>query len=185
MTEARPRKGTERVGSVTLRRALPADLALLRRWDEQPHVGADPDDAWAWEQELHEDPDWRAQLIVEVDGRPVGFVQVIDPAREPTRYWGDVPAGLRALDVWIGEAEDLGQGYGTRALELVLERCFADPYVTAALVDPLATNVRAHRFYERLGFRFVEARRLGRAECSVYRIERDAFRARRAEKGAP
>jgi aminoglycoside 6'-N-acetyltransferase len=46
-------------GAVTLRPATPADLALLRRWDEEPHVVAsDPHDDWGWEEELGRDPDW-------------------------------------------------------------------------------------------------------------------------------
>lgn len=156
-----------------LRPATPADLALLQHWDEQPHViASDPNDDWGWETELGRSPDWRDQLIADVDGRPVGFVQIIDPAREESRYWGDVPAGLRALDIWIGEASDLGKGYGTTMMHLALGRCFADPEVSAVLVDPLADNTRAHRFYERLGFRFVERRRFGADECFVYRLDR-------------
>jgi aminoglycoside 6'-N-acetyltransferase len=156
-----------------LRPASPEDLALLRRWDEQPHVVAsDPNDDWGWEAELGRKPDWREQLIAEVGGRPVGFVQIIDPAREESRYWGEVPANLRAVDLWIGEAADLGKGYGTEMMRLALERCFADPRVTAVLIDPLAANTRAHRFYERLGFRFVERRRFGNDDCLVYRLDR-------------
>lgn len=163
---------------VTLRPATLADLPLLRHWDEQPHVvNADPNDDWAWEVELARTPDWRAQWIAEVDGRAVGFVQMIDPAREESRYWGDVPDGLRALDLWIGEAADLGRGYGTEMMRLALNHAFADPSVTAVLVDPLAANTRAHRFYERLGFRFVERRRFGPDDCRVYRLERAAWAA--------
>ena len=162
--------------ALTLRPATPDDLALLRRWDAQPHViAADPNDDWAWEVELGRDPDWREQLIAERDGEPLGFVQIIDPAREESRYWGDVPGGLRALDLWIGEARDLGRGYGTEMMRLALARCFASPDVTAALVDPLAGNTRAHRFYERLGFRFVERRRFGEDDCFVYRLDRAAY----------
>lgn len=160
---------------VTLRPATPGDLARLRRWDEQPHVVAsDPNDDWDWETELRRTPDWREQLVAEADGRPVGVVQIIDPAREETRYWGDVPAGLRALDLWIGEADDLGRGIGTAMMRLALERCFADPDVEAVLLDPLASNTRAHRFYERLGFRAVERRRFGADDCVVYRLDRPA-----------
>lgn len=156
-----------------LRPATIADLALLRHWDEQPHVVAsDPNDDWGWDVELRRSPDWREQLIAELDGRPIGFVQIIDPAREETRYWGEAPAGLRAIDIWIGEADDLGQGYGTEMMELALARCFFDPSVTAVLIDPLASNTRAHRFYERLGFRFVERRRFGDDDCFVYRLDR-------------
>jgi aminoglycoside 6'-N-acetyltransferase len=161
---------------MNLRTATPADLELLRRWDEQPHVVAsDPNDDWGWEVELGRSPDWREQLVAELDGRAIGFVQIIDPAREDSHYWGDTPASLRAIDLWIGEASDLGKGYGTRMMALALERCFADPSVAAVLVDPLAENTRAHRFYERLGFRFVERRRFGADDCSVYRLDRGVW----------
>lgn len=163
--------------AVTLRPATPDDLDLLRRWDEQPHVVAsDPNDDWDWATELHRSPAWREQLVAEADGRPVGFVQIIDPAREETHYWGDPaslgPDSLRAIDVWIGDAADLGRGLGTEMMRLALERCFASPDVTAVLLDPLASNTRAHRFYERLGFRAVERRRFGADDCVVYRLDR-------------
>jgi aminoglycoside 6'-N-acetyltransferase len=161
---------------IALRPAAIADLPLLRHWDAQPHVVAsDPNDDWQWETELARYPNWREQLIAEVDGRPVGFLQIIDPSREESRYWGDIPPGLRAVDIWIGGEDDLGRGYGTRMMELALERCFGDPEVKAVIIDPLAENVRAHRFYERLGFRFVEARRFGEDDCLVYRLERAAW----------
>jgi aminoglycoside 6'-N-acetyltransferase len=163
--------------TIRLRPATLADVGLLRRWDEQPHViASDPNDDWQWESELARRPDWREQLIAEVDGRPVGFVQIIDPQREETRYWGDVPPNLRAIDIWIGDKTDLGQGYGSRIMNLVLERCFSDPTVSAVLIDPLASNVGAHRFYERLGFRFIERRRFGADDCFVYRLDRTDYR---------
>jgi aminoglycoside 6'-N-acetyltransferase len=156
-----------------LRPATPDDAALLCRWDEQPHVlASDPNDDWDWENELARAPDWREQLMAELDGRPVGFVQIIDPAREESRYWGEAEPDLRAIDIWIGAADDLGRGYGTTMMRLALARCFADPAVRAVLVDPLASNVRSHRFYERLGFRFVERRRFGEDDCFVYRLDR-------------
>ena len=79
---------------------------------------------------------------------------------------------LRAIDIWIGAESDLGQGHGTQMMRLALARCFAAPEVTAVLLDPLFSNERARRFYERLGFRFIERRRFGADECAVYRLER-------------
>jgi aminoglycoside 6'-N-acetyltransferase len=164
---------TAKVPEVGLRAASPEDLPLLRHWDEQPHVVAsDPNDDWNWEVELRRTPEWREQLIGEVAGRAVAFVQIIDPAREETRYWGDAPLGLRAIDIWIGGAPDLGKGYGTRIMQLAIDRCFAEPGVSAILIDPLASNVRARRFYERLGFRAVGPRRFGQDDCLVYRLDR-------------
>ena len=57
-------------------------------------------------------------------------------------------------------------------MKLALARCFANSDVSAVLIDSLANNTRAHRFYERLGFQFVENRRFGEDECIVYRLDR-------------
>jgi aminoglycoside 6'-N-acetyltransferase len=158
---------------IALRSATHADIGLLRHWDQQPHVvAATAHDDWAWEVELYKVHDWREQLIAELDGRPIGYLEIIDPAREDTHYWGNVSANLRAIDIWIGEETDLGKGYGTRMMQLALARCFADQAVSAVLVDPLADNTRAHRFYERLGFRLVERRCFGQDDCFVYRLDR-------------
>ena len=74
-----------------LRPATIDDLELLRRWDEEPHVvESDPNDDWGWEVELTRNPDWREQLIAEVDGRSIGFIQIIDPALEDSHYWGEI-----------------------------------------------------------------------------------------------
>jgi aminoglycoside 6'-N-acetyltransferase len=158
---------------MNLRPATLADLNLLQHWDEQAHVVAsDPNDDWHWEIELDRTPDWREQLIAEIEGRPIGFMQIIDPAQEESHYWGEVAANLRAIDIWIGEETDLGKGYGTKMMQLALARCFADPAVTAVLIDPLASNTRAHRFYERLGFKFVDRRQFGDDDCFVYHLNR-------------
>jgi aminoglycoside 6'-N-acetyltransferase len=167
--------------NIQLRKANIADLPVLLHWDEQPHViESDLDDNWDWENELLYEPAWREQLMAELDGRPLGFVQIIDPALEETHYWGEVPQGLRAIDIWIGEAADLGKGYGTIMMQQAIERCFADPSVNAILIDPLATNVRAQRFYERMGFRFVEQKRLGddESDCFVFELSREDWERR-------
>ena len=169
---------------VTLRLAVPDDAPMLRRWDEEPHVSmSDPNDDWEWETELGRTPDWREFLVAEVAGRPIGFLQLIDAGREETHYWGAVPVGVRAIDIWIGPADALGKGYGTQMMELAMERCFRDPAATEIVIDPLASNVRAHRFYERLGFTPVGPRRFGADECLVYRLTRESWRGRRVPGG--
>ncbi|MEM1009054.1 MAG: GNAT family N-acetyltransferase [Myxococcota bacterium] len=161
---------------VDLRTADLQDLECVRRWDEQPHVlASDPDDDWAWETELPRTVAWREQLVAEVQGIPIGFVQIIDPALEESHYWGDVEDGLRAIDIWIGEYWALGQGLGTQIMNLSLQRCFASPEVRAVLVDPLISNTRAHRFYERFGFTKIERRWFEQSDCFVYRLEREAW----------
>jgi len=156
-----------------LRPATLNDLEILKHWDEQPHViASDPNDDWQWETELQKNPEWRERWIAEVNGKPIGFMEVIDPALEEEHYWGDIENNLRAIDIWIGEKEYLGKGYGTQMMQLVLDDIFSDSKIKAALVDPLASNTRAHRFYEKLGFKKIEERRFGLDDCFVYRLER-------------
>lgn len=160
--------------SVKLRWATPEDIPVLQRWDSQPHVvaatGSDAPPDWAEDIGLTS-PAFQT-LIGERDGRPVGFVQIIDPAEEPTHYWGDCAPDQRAIDIWIGEADCLGQGLGTQMMTQAIERCFAAPGVTAILIDPLATNTDARRFYRRLGFEEVGPRRFGDDDCMVMRLMR-------------
>ena len=118
-----------------LRDAMLDDVADLTRWDQDPVVraasGEDPSTDWA--EEISGADEWTEILIAEVDGRPIGTVQLIDPALEHTHYWGEVEANLRALDIWIGEAADRSRGHGTEMMVHALDRCFAEPAVTAVL----------------------------------------------------
>jgi aminoglycoside 6'-N-acetyltransferase len=160
-----------------LRPAVLSNLPLLQSWDAKQHViaaGGD-DDTFDWEYELPRQVGWRAMLIGEADGRPVGIIQIIDPALEETHYWGEIEPNLRAIDIWIGDEADLGRGYGSEMMYLALDFCFADPAVNAVLIDPLASNTRAHRFYERLGFVCVDRRMFELDDCLVYRLDRAAW----------
>lgn len=161
---------------LVLRDANPGDLALLQRWDEAPHVwGSDPHDDWGWAVELGRKPAWREQLIAELAGRPIGFVQIIDPEQEDSHYWGDCGPGLRAVDIWIGEADCLGQGWGTQMMQQALQRCFAAAEVEAVIIDPLLANTRAQLFYQRLGFEAQGVQQFGEDECLVMALARSEW----------
>ena len=172
---------------VRLRTATAADVSVLCHWDSKPHVAeaTGGDEPYDWKSELPRAVEWRAFLIAEVAGDPIGFIQIIDPAVEETHYWGAIEQNLRAIDIWIGEEENLGRGYGTQMMELALGRCFAAPAVEAVVIDPLASNVRARRFYERLGFIAVERRTFGSDDCIVYRLSREGWLAARSPSRQP
>ncbi|UTW63437.1 acetyltransferase [bacterium SCSIO 12741] len=156
---------------LSFRMATSADIDLLRHWDNQPHViASDPNDDWDWAKELKQVYIWREQWIAEWDGQPLGFLQIIDPKREETHYWGDVEDNLKALDIWIGEANNLGKGYGTWMMLWAIQRCFEEEGAKAILLDPLESNKKAHKFYERLGFVHIENRVFDQDYCRVYRL---------------
>lgn len=168
---------------ITLRPATPADIPLLEAWDEEPVVAAsDPNDDWDWERTLG--VEGLENLIAELDGRPIGFLQITDLARDASRYWGPPQPGFMAIDVWIGAESDRGQGHGRTMMEQAIARCFSDPGVHTILIDPLQTNIAAIRFYGRMGFRFVENRRFGDDDCAVYQLPRRDWETGRAETSA-
>jgi aminoglycoside 6'-N-acetyltransferase len=99
-------------------------------------------------------------------------MQICDPQRETSHYWGEIAPDLRAIDIWIGAPADRGKGHGAEMMRLALERCFADPRVTGIVIDPLASNSRAHRFYQRMGFKPVGRRSFGNDDCLVHELTR-------------
>lgn len=162
---------------IQFRSAKLADVPLLEHWQAQPHVIEAGIEDWPWHEELQEHPPWREQLIAELDGRAIGFVQIIDPYLETTHYWGTIDPRMRAVDIWIGEAEDLGNGYGTTMMKLALKKCFSAPDVSAVIIDPLESNKRAQRFYQRLGFEFCENRYFDDDFCSIFKLTRSVWTA--------
>lgn len=161
-----------------LRRATSDDIARLEHWDEQPHVQAcygEDDGDWPWAEEIDRQDAYQEIFLGEVDGRPVGVVVIIDPANEPSHYWGDIEPGLRAIDIWLGEASDLNRGFGTRLMTLAIEHCFAVSSVHGIVIDPLLSNVDALRFYKRLGFVEEGVRVFESEPCQVCRLSRAAW----------
>lgn len=175
---------------IELRPALQADVPLLAEWARRPHVARSTSDD-PNVTEAYEGADWSAEvsrrdelgaevwevLVAELDGHPIGMVQIADPHREPDHYWGEIEPHLRALDIWIGEPDLLGQGHGTAIMRAAIDRCFADPTVTAIVIDPLVSNTAAIRFYRRLGFVDIGQRLFGDGDgdgdlCLVMRLDR-------------
>ena len=174
---------------VRLRPATAADAATLAVWDLEPHVIAcSSDDPLAevafdgvdWTDELTNSAYELAYVIAEVEGRPVGVMAVCDPHTEPSHYWGEIEPGLRAIDIWIGPPEWLGRGVGTSMMTQMIDRCFAEPGVEAIVIDPLASNTAAIRFYQRLGFVAEGRRMFAEDDCLVHRLDRADWAARKA-----
>ncbi len=172
---------------VRLRPTTADDAEILAAWDREPHViecsTDDPEAVVAfggidWREELADQSDVSLYLIAEADGRPIGVLQIIDPHLEPTHYWGEIEPNLRAIDIWIGPKDALGRGFGTQMMTLALDACFAAPEVTAVVIDPLASNTEAHRFYQRLGFEVVGRRTFDADDCLVHRLSRERWEGR-------
>ena len=117
---------------------------------------------------------WRELLIIELAGRPIGVLQLIDASEEESHYWGDIEPGTWALDIWIGSPNDRGRGLGAEAMKLALGRVFDQHGAEMVVIDPAVDNGRAIAFYEKLGFERVGVRELGDDECLVMHFPRSS-----------
>ena len=131
----------------------PADLPLVRGWLGEPHVTrwwGNPEEQF---QIICDDLDHPAmdQFIAARENRPVAYLQCYDSCWENGQI-DPQPAGTRAIDQFIGEADMLDRGHGS-----ALIRAFTDRLLAAGtprvVTDPDPANGRAIRSYEKAGFR--------------------------------
>jgi aminoglycoside 6'-N-acetyltransferase len=129
-----------------------ADLPLVRRWLETPHVSEwwhDPAEQFELVSSDLDHPDM-AQYIVASDGRPFAYLQCYNLSNWNTGF-GQQPFGTRGLDQFIGEADMLDRGHGSAFIRSFTERLLANG-TPRVVIDPDPTNARAIRAYEKAGF---------------------------------
>jgi aminoglycoside 6'-N-acetyltransferase len=168
---------------ISLRKTELIDIPLLQEWDSQEHVqfasGNDAQDRLdpdLWQEEIRLcDGVIYQYYIAELNSVPIASILIINPGLEPTHYWGAMEDGYRAIDIWIGDVNNLGKGYGTVVMGQVLDLCFEKEDVKGVYIDPLSVNLRAIKFYQKLGFEFVENRNFDEDNCDVYYISREKY----------
>ena len=128
-----------------------ADVPLMRRWFETPHVAQwwhDPEQFEFVSGDLGH-PDM-AQFIVTAHARPFGYLQCYRMS-DWNASFGPHPAGTRGLDQFIGEADMVGRGHGSAFIRAFADRLLADG-TPRTVVDPAPDNARAIRACEKAGF---------------------------------
>ncbi|MGX5800724.1 GNAT family N-acetyltransferase [Bradyrhizobium sp. Arg314] len=136
------------------RPVTPKDLPMIAGWLREPHVAAWWDDP---EKEIagigeHIDSVSVEPLIVELDGRPIAYLQSYDPHMEDDHPYADQPFGTLGVDLSIGPPELVGIGHGSAILRQFAEELFEEG-APRVIIDPHPGNGRAIRAYEKAGFR--------------------------------
>lgn len=157
---------------VTFRRLETADLPVLARWLQAPHVHR-----W-WHHEttpeaLERDfgPVLRGEepaedLVAAIDGRDVGLVQRCRWEDYPEYCaeiapFVDLPTGAVSIDYLIGDLSDTGRGLGSTLIAALVSETWASHPDCSAVVVPVAAGNRASwRALERAGFHHVGTARL-------------------------
>jgi len=106
-----------------------ADLPLMKRWLEMPHMRewwGDPETELGYIRDMIEDRDTTRPFIFSVDGEPVGYIQYWFIGHHQNAEWfadhpwlAELPAETIGVDLSIGEPANLSRGFGSAALRTV------------------------------------------------------------------
>jgi aminoglycoside 6'-N-acetyltransferase len=129
-----------------------ADLPLIRRWLETPHVAEwwhDPVEQFELVSGDLGHPDM-AQFIVATQTRPFAYLQCYNISAWNAGF-GAQPEATRGLDQFIGEPDMIERGHGSALVRAFAEELLANG-TPRVVIDPDPTNARAIRAYEKAGF---------------------------------
>jgi aminoglycoside 6'-N-acetyltransferase len=132
-----------------------ADLPMLKAWLAEPHVQEwwddGPEASLAEIREAMESVETEP-LIVEIDGRPIAYIQSYDPHLEDGHPYQDQRFGTLGMDISIGLPDLVGKGHGSAIVRQFSDMLFEEG-CPRVIIDPHPDNLRAIRAYEKAGFR--------------------------------
>ena len=134
-------------------------MPLLAGWLTEPHVARWWDDPVKGLKSIegHIDSISVEPFIVELNGKPIGYIQSYDPHLEDGHPYQDQPTGTLGIDQFIGPAELIGKGHGPRLIEAFVELLFEEGAIRV-IIDPDPANAAAIRAYEKAGFERFDTR---------------------------
>ena len=144
-----------RTDLVTQRRLGPSDLGLLAGWLREPHVArwyAEPDEHSAWA--ANPAPDG-SQAAITLETLKVGYLRWQRVDRDTLDALGlpEIPSNSVDADILISDEGGTGKGLGPSALKALAAKIPRDPTVPMIGLTTELENTRAHRAFEKAGFR--------------------------------
>jgi AacA4 family aminoglycoside N(6')-acetyltransferase len=151
--------------AISLRPMEEDDLSLLHLWLQRSHViewwgGEDARLDFDQVREKYlprlKNPEPVTSYIAMLDGTPIGYAQSYIALGCGEGWWEDeTDPGVRGIDLFLSEGNQLSQGIGTKLVQALVRHLFTDQGVTKIQTDPDPRNLRAIRCYEKAGFRAV------------------------------
>ena len=130
-----------------------ADLPMVRRWLNLPHVAewwGDPAEQFDIVSGDLTEPAMD-QFIVAAGAHPFAYLQCYDPSVWPEGGLGIHPAGTRGVDQFIGEPDMIDRGHGSAFIRVFIDDLLVNG-APRVVTDPDPDNGRAVRAYEKAGF---------------------------------
>ncbi len=145
------------------------DLPEINRWrnDERlirqlgapfRYIGEEIDDKW-FDNYLDKRKNAVRCAVTEEDDRILGMVSLVNL---------DAVNRAAEIHIMIGQQGDRGKGAGTFAMKAMLEHAFLNLNLNRVELSVLATNERAIRLYEKLGFAHEGTKRQARYKQGSY-----------------
>lgn len=134
-----------------------SDVPQLHDWLNRPHVAERWDNAMSL---VEVEMQYRSNLasafvfpfIVELDGKPIGFIQSYNAELVGEGWWQDQPPGTWGVDQYLGDENLLGKGIGSQFIREFTDNLLKKSEVKRVITDPAPDNGRAIRAYEKAGF---------------------------------
>ncbi len=168
--------------TITFRKLQLSDLPLMYTWLNTPHVHEwyDKDKKNSIEEVANRyAPKIKGEkptdcYLALYEGKPFGYLQTykVNDWPEFGNHIGydDFTA---AVDLFIGEADFIGKGIGTKMLEAFLQQVvFAEgSTINTCVIGPEPGNKRAIRTYEKVGFQYSKTVQIPGEEQPTYLME--------------
>lgn len=133
-------------------------INLLYTWLCKPHVVEHWDPAPKDLEQIQKkyrkkiESDTQLPYLICLDDKPIGYIQSYYAPAIGDGWWEDQPEGTWGMDIFIGEEDSLGKGYGSESLKLFVIKIFEEHGAKKIIIDPDPENKRAIRAYEKAGF---------------------------------
>lgn len=138
-----------------IRSVQPADLDQLLAWLRQDLAlnFFDRRDTREALQNYFAEREQAICCFVEYGGRAIGYLEFY-PSRLWAYIYGDSPDERPwGIDVFVGSSTDRNQGLGSGMIKVLATYLFQERKATRIVIDPEASNERAIRCYEKVGFK--------------------------------
>jgi RimJ/RimL family protein N-acetyltransferase len=144
---------------VEFRKFDDSDIPVFTDWLKQPRISKwySPVSEWIEEvQKRDSEYRWLNQMILAIDGRPIGFCQYYDCFDSiGFETWGKrnfkTPGETYSIDYLIGDVDYLGQGYGKQIVTQLTELVFSLG-AKEIIVDPSCDNIESNAVLRSSGF---------------------------------
>lgn len=144
-------------GDYEFRKVGEKEVEQIRRWLEEPHITdwwTPSEDSILAMQSIKSDPKAsKACFIVSYKGGDFAYIQYYDPADDIFWEANPQPDGTVGIDQFIGDANMLGYGHGSKFIKAFLEHLKKAEGVSRIIVDPAPDNTPAIRCFSQVGFR--------------------------------